>query len=168
MNGSLKTLFEALDKNFNIPKLVEDEYLDEDNSTGSADGSYLTPNAFIDKEEMPEDDTYPIKVVGTDRFFKKIEDIYNRTNLSVQRLSEANYKDFRNDDSKSERQKINGNIIEINRKLREVEQMISHASKLKLETGQGSDIYWKATAKSFLKIKEKLNRLSQKIVEIGS
>lgn len=178
MSKSLQSLFEQLDRNFNIPKFTTegevpldenfaDEILDEDNS-GNSGGEYLTPNAFVSKESEPEDDSYPVKVQSTERFYRKIEDIYNRTNSIVSVLTEGNYSDFRNDDTKSERQKINGNIIEINRKLREVEQMISHASKLKLETGAGSDIYWKATARSFLKIKEKLNRLSQKIVEIGS
>jgi len=164
---NLQSIFESLDRNFNIPKLVEDEFLDEDNS-GASGGEYLTPKAFVDKESEPADDSYPIEVKGTDRFYKKIEDIYNRTNSSVSLLTEANYSDYRNDDTKSERQKINGNIIEINRKLREVEQMIGHASKLKLETGAGSDIYWKGTLGSFLKIKERLNRLSTKIIEMNS
>jgi len=162
MNSSLRNLISQLNENFNLEEEdCDDEMeLEEDNS-GNSGGEYMTPNAFSKKVIEPDDASYSKKVDSTDRFYKKIEE-------SINRIDEANYNDFRNDDSKSERQKINGNIIEINRKLREVEQMISHASKLKLETGQGSDIYWKQTGKSFLKIKERLVRLTSKIVEISS
>lgn len=161
MNSSLKSLIQQLNENFNLEEEDCDEIeLDEDNS-GNSGGEYMTPNAFSKKVQDPDDVSYSKKVDSTDRFFKKIEE-------TIQRLDEANYEDYRNDDSKSERQKINGNIIEINRKLREVEQMIGHASKLKLETGAGSDIYWKNTERSFLKIKERLVRLTSKIVEISS
>lgn len=166
MNSSLRNLISQLNENFNIEEDCDDEMeleedpLAEDNS-GNSGGEYMTPNAFSKKVQDPDDASYSKKVESTDRFFKKIEE-------TIQRLDEASYNDYKNDDTKSERQKINGNIIEINRKLREVEQMISHASKLKLETGQGSDIYWKATGRSFLKIKERLVRLTNKIVEISS
>jgi len=155
MNSSLKSLFQQLNENFNL-----EDPLAEDNS-GNSGGEYQSPNAFSDHVEDPDDAAYSEKPPMAERFYRKIDDIYNR-------LAEASYNDFRNDDSKTERQKINGNIIEINRKLREVEQMIGHASKLKLETGQGSDVYWKATGRSFLKIKERLVRLTSKIVEISS
>lgn len=166
MNSSLKSLIQQLNENFNIEVEdcdeieLEEDPLAEDNS-GNSGGEYMTPNAFSKKVQDPDDISYSKKVDSTDRFYKKIEE-------SINRIDEASYSDFRNDNTKSERQKINGNIIEINRKLREVEQMIGHASKLKLETGQGSDIYWKATGRSFLKIKERLVRLTSKIVEISS
>lgn len=147
MNSSLKGLISQLNENFNIQHLeeeldeLEEDPLAEDNS-GNSGGEYMTPNAFRKTEKEIDDVSYSEDVPDTNRFYKRIEETINR-------IDEANYKDYRNDDTKSERQKINGNIIEINRKLREVEQMISHASKLKLETGQGSDIYWKQTGNSF-------------------
>ena len=188
MNNSLKTLFQQLSENFNIPEqIVQDEEdpfledcdyeeIDEDSlwedNNGLSGGEYMTPNAFRVKsqgqtEKDIDDPSYSEDVPSTDRFFKKIDDIYNRTNEKVQRLNELSYQNYKEDDSSTERQKINKNILEINKKLREVEQMISHASKLKLETGAGSDVYWKGTAKSFLKIKERLTRLTGKIVEIS-
>lgn len=161
MNSSLKNLIQQLNENFYLEEDCEDEIeLEEDNS-GNSGGEYMTPNAFSKKVQDPDDVSYSKKVESSDRFYKKIEE-------SINRIDEASYNDYRNDDTKSERQKINGNIIEINRKLREVEQMIGHASKLKLETGAGSDIYWKQTGRSFLKIKERLVRLTSKIVEISS
>lgn len=161
MNSSLKGLISQLNENFNIQHLEEElDDLEEINDTGSG-GEYMTPNAFRKTEKEVDDVSYSEDVPDTNRFYKRIEETINR-------IDEANYKDYRNDDSKSERQKINGNIIEINKKLREVEQMISHASKLKNEISSGSDIYWKGTLGSFLKIKERLVRLSNKIVEMNS
>lgn len=154
MNSSIKQLIERLEEFCD-----SEEELDEMNDTGSG-GEYMTPNAFSKKTKKPDDSSYSKEVQETDRFFKKIDEISRL-------VSEASYNDFKADNTRSERQKINGNIIEINRKLREVEQMITHASKLKLETGAGEDVYWKKTLGNFLKIKERLNRLSGKIVEMA-
>jgi len=165
MNSLYKNLIQQLNENFNIEEECDDEMeleedpLAEDNS-GNSGGEYMTPNAFSKKVKSPDDASYSKTPQTTERFYKKIEE-------TIDKLSEVNYNDYKNDDTKSERQKINGNIIEINRKLREVEQMISHASRLKVESGSGSDIYWKQTGRSFLKIKERLNRLTSKIVEIS-
>lgn len=161
MNSLYKNLIQQLNENFNIDEECDDEIeeISEDNS-GNSGGEYMTPNAFSKKVKSPDDASYSKKPPTTERFYKKIEE-------TIDKLSEVNYNDYKNDDTKSERQKINGNIIEINRKLREVEQMISHASRLKVESGSGSDIYWKQTGRSFLKIKERLNRLTSKIVEIS-
>jgi hypothetical protein len=52
--------------------------------------------------------------------------------------------------------------------LREVEQMINHAGKLKMESGADQTVFWKGTLGNFQKIKERLNRLSNKIVEMNS
>lgn len=168
MDNSLKKLLDRLDESFNIPNKEDEEQVTEENVTGDADGSYMTPNAFTKKAKVPDDAAYSEKVHHTERFYKKIEDIYNKLDSKVSTINELNYKSYKEDDSKSERQKINTNILEINRKLREVEQMITHASKLKLETGAGTDVYWKGTLGSFLKIRERLNRLSQAIVEMNS
>ena len=181
MNSSLSTLLSQLNERFDIKEKChyndsfdgiecdfkeELEKFNEDNS-GLSGGEYETPNAFTKKEKEPEDDSYPVRVQGTDRFYKKMESIYNELDLKVSKLNEINYNDYRNDESRNEKQKINQNIIEINKKLREVEQMIAHASKLKTESGLNSDIFWKRTGTSFLKIKERLNRLTNKIVEIS-
>lgn len=142
-----------LGNEMSLKKLLEqfDQQLEEENVTGSGE-SYNTPFAFTKKEKRPKDASYSKVPSTTERFFKRIEEIA--------------YKDFKNDQSKNEKQKINDHILEINRKLKEVEQMISHAHKLKNESGQTNDVFWKRTQGSFLKIKERLNRLTSKIVEI--
>lgn len=173
MNISLKQLLDELHESFE----PEDD-LTEDNVTSNLDGGLgqpQTPSAFRKSVKEPDDDSYSEDVEETDLFFKKFESIQNRINAKVEALNknhgniikEVNYKDYKNDDSKTERQKINSNILEINKKLREVEQMVNHAKRLKVETGAGSDVFWKGTISSFLKIKERLNRLSNKIVEMN-
>jgi len=156
MNSSLKAIIEQLNERFSP--------IDEDNTTSNLDGGEgqpQTPYAFNKKVVEPEDDgayTEPINL--TDRFFKQIDDIYTR-------VSEINYKDFKRDDSKTERTKINEHIIQINAKLREVEQMINHASRLKVESGADQTVFWKGTLRNFTKINERLLRLSNKIREMN-
>lgn len=164
MNNSLRDILERLDSNYQLP-------IEEDNNTSNLDGGFgqpQTPNVFIEKEREPDDASYSEPVEETDKFYKKIEDIYHRINLRVESLNEAKYSDYVSDDTQTQRQKINNHILEINRKLREVEQMINHASRLKSESGSDQGIFWKKTIGSFVKIRERLNRLSSKIVEMGS
>jgi len=167
LNQSIKSLINRLDENFNMWEEIEEE-LDEDaNTTSNLDGGQgpqKTPYAFSKKVKEPDDPSYSERVTPTSYFYKKIEDNYNRLQ---NQLSEINYQDYKKDSTRTSTQKINTNIQEINKKLREVEQMINHASKLKLESGADESIFWKGTIGSFLKIKEKLNRLSNKIVEIS-
>lgn len=148
MNSTLQNLLNRLDENMNT----------------TSDGEVVdTPYAFSKKVQDPDDDAFSEDVPETDLFIKKMEETFNK----IHRISEINYKDYKGDNSKTERQKINTNILEINKKLREVEQMIAHANKLKLETGANQEVFWKGTLSSFLKIKERLNRLSNKIVEMS-
>jgi len=166
MNSSLQNLLQRLDENTNH---WEDEVdLTEENVTSNLDGGagpQKTPFAFSKKVKDPDDVSYSEPVMHTERFYKKIEDSYNRLQGTI---TEINYNDYKSDPSKTTTQKINSNILEINKKLREVEQMINHAAKLKTESGSDQTVFWKGTVGSFLKIKERLNRLSNKIVEFNS
>lgn len=100
-----------------------------------------------------------------------VEDEDAKTEQWVKRIEilaqEANYNDFKNDPNTNPKQKINSHILEINKRLREVEQMITHASKLKTETGADQSVFWKGTLGSFKKIDERLLRLSSKIRELN-
>lgn len=164
MNNTLRSLLESLDLNYKSP-------IEEDNTTSNLDGGQgqpQTPYAFSKKAEEPDDAAYSEPVEETDLFYKKIEDIYNRINTKVSSLREVKYSDYASDETQSPTKKINNHVLEINRKLREVEQMINHASRLKSESGSDQTVFWKRTIGSFVKIKERLNRLSNKIVEMGS
>lgn len=142
------------------------EQIDEMNQT--SDGEALeTPYAFGKKVKDPQDTTYSETIEETDLYFKKMDELYQRIHTATA-LNEITYKDYKGDQNRTERQKINDNIRLINGKLREVEQMINHASKLKTESGANQTVFWKGTLGNFLKIKERLNRLSNKIVEMNS
>ncbi len=161
MTISMKYLSESIDKDFD----VHGDGLDEDNTTASLD-SIESPNAFCKKTEEPNDGgVYKVKPDASDRFFKKISE---QIQLIDRVLNEVSYKDFKNDDSRNNPQKINLNIKEINAKLHEVERLIDHASKLKIESGSDQGIFWKGTLGRFEKINGRLSRLTTKIREMNS
>lgn len=169
MNKNIFLMLERMQKSLHVEEENCDpgEEITEDNVTSNLDGGegqIQTPYAFSKaKKPRVRDSAFSEPVAETELFFKKFEAKINR----IDRLSEVNYKDFKSDETLNEKQKINKSVREINAKLREVEQMIAHASRLKSEIGASSDIYWKRTAGSFLKIKERLTRLTNKIVEIS-
>lgn len=142
------------------------EQIDELNQTSSGE-VVDTPFAFSKRVNDPDDAAYSEPVDETDLYFKKMDEFYQRIH-DVTLLRELSYKDYKGDQNQTERQKINNNIKLINGKLREVEQMINHASKLKMESGATQSVFWKGTLGNFQKIKERLNRLSNKIVEMNS
>lgn len=136
----MKTLLESLQQSY--PNVEEENY------TNSIDVINMPLNF---KRKNMDDDSYS----------KKIEEMYNR-------LYEITYNDYKNDSSTSTKQKINGHIIEINKRLKEVEQMLTHATKLKMESGSDQRVFWKSTVDKFQKIDQTLSRLSNKIREMNT
>lgn len=170
----MKYLLESIDKRFKIAEEYDDEFeiddndaLEEENTSDNV-GAFDTPNAFGAKKRK-KDSVYSEYVPETHNFYKKIAESIIESEVSNKNLlNELSYPAFKADDTKTERQKINLNIQEINRKLSEVERMINHASKLKMETGADNSVFWKGTIAGFTKINEKLIRLSGKIREMNA
>jgi len=77
-------------------------------------------------------------------------------------LHEVNYNEFKSDETRSTIQKVNESIIDINRKLREINTLISHAHKLKLESNLDDTAHWKKTNEALLKISKRMNEVAQK------
>jgi hypothetical protein len=128
--------------------LAEDEL--EETSTSANAGNYETPYAFgKDKNKEKENSE-------NSTGYKIVKELYNQ-----------NYKSFKNDESKNSKQKVNGAIKEINRKLFEIERIIGRASKLKNEAGVSSDTYWKSTKPRMGKIAERLIKVSHKLRELA-
>lgn len=124
-------------------KEIEDEReLDEMMDTDSG-GEYDTPNAFTKNGRIKRPHLDP----------------------AYDQLAEISYNQFKTDETMSPKQKINTNIMEIYRKLREVETMMTHAKRLKTEIGE-DQVYWKGTVAKFGKISEKLNKISTRIREM--
>lgn len=175
MTSSLKYILESIESRFNLPEQSDDDLdevidsidsLEEDNTTSAVEG-FDTPYAF-GKKKQGKDSVYSKNVPETHRFYKQIGEAIDKLKVNKKIIQELNYFDFKSDDTKSDRQKINLNIKEINKMLSEVERMINHAGKLKQESGADQTVFWKGTVDRFTKINEKLIRLSNKIREMNS
>ena len=92
---------------------------------------------------------------------KKLED-------KLEKLIEATYRDYKNDDSMKAHQKVNTSIKEINRLMYEVEKIVNQNAKLKSETGVHNGQYWKSTQKRFGKISERMLKVAHKLKELSA
>ena len=137
LNKKLDKLFEA---DF---KKIEEEDLDEANTTADAGGEYDTEYT---KGLMG------YKVVKESTFMKM-----------AKMMNEVNYNDYKKDESSSSKQKVNRAIKEVNSKLFKIERIINQNIKLKTETGIDETKYWKSTRENLQKISEKMHRLSKKL-----
>jgi hypothetical protein len=124
-----------------IREMIRQE-LEENSSTGSAGGAFMTPKAFK-------------KTDGTDT-----ED--------DQGLLEArsHYLDYKNKGSASSIQRIGKSIAEINRSLTEVERAITMASRLKTETNTANDQLWKRSLKHLMKIEGRILKMAHALREL--
>jgi hypothetical protein len=137
-----------------IKEIIKEEDLEEASTTGNVAG-YETPNAFSGKTKSDKD--------------KERENATNSTGYTVvKELYNQNYPSFKKDETKNSRQKVNGAIKEINKRLFEIERIIGRAVKLKKEAGVSSDRYWKSTKPRMSKIAERLLKVSHKLREIAS
>ena len=78
-------------------------------------------------------------------------------------LGEVNYKEYKTDESLSQRQKVNKSIKEVNGKLFRIERIIDQNIKLKTESGIDESKYWESTKRNLLKIEGKMTRLAEKL-----
>jgi len=131
--------------------------LDEENSTSSAGGEYLTPYAFSNskkknKAKKPKEYTYTEPSIF-ETYMKQIH--------------ELSYKDFKSDTSSTSKQKINNSIKEISKQLLEVDRALTRVVKLKTEIGADQSVFLKSTIKKFGKISERLLKLGNKVREFS-
>jgi C4-type Zn-finger protein len=78
-------------------------------------------------------------------------------------LAEAKYCDYKQDESLSQRQKVNRSIKEVNGKLFRIERIIDQNIKLKTESGIDESKYWESTKINLMKIEGKMKRLAEKL-----
>jgi len=137
-----------------IDEIIKEDELEEASVTGNVAG-YQTPNAFSGKQAKDKK--------------KEKQNAENSTGYTVvQEIYGTNYPTFKKEESKNSRQKVNGAIKEINKRLFEIERIIGRAAKLKQEAGVSSDNYWKSTKPRMTKIAERLLKVSHKLREIAS
>ena len=153
----------------------EEETTDEANVTGNLDGGAgppKTPAAFAKSQDEDDLDTDHIEVLG----YKKTKNkklntetkVIKRLEDKLEKLIEATYKDYKNDDSMKAHQKVNRSIKEINRLMWEVEKIVNQNTKLKTEMGVSNEQYWKSTTRRFGKISERMLKVAHKLKELGS
>jgi len=150
-----------------VRELVRQE-LDEANSTASVGGSYNTPHAFggsnkkgKGKGKAGYTGGHDDPSHGTGHF---IADDPKLRKESV--VNEGRYHAWRNDDSKTPKQKIGMAMRETRDNLTELERMVNYNVKLKNELKVDSRDYWKNTHKALSKISERLVRLANKVGQL--
>ena len=87
---------------------------------------------------------------------------------NVMGLSEVSYKEYKNDDTLTSKNKVNLAIKEINRKLYDIERSVSQNIKLKAENDMEGRGYWKSTKSKMTKIAERLVKIAGNMRELGS
>ena len=95
---------------------------------------------------------------------RAISDLFESIKESV--MNEGRYHAWRNDDSKTPKQKIGMAMRETRDNLTELERMVNYNVKLKNELKVDSRDYWKNTHKALSKISERLVRLANKVGQL--
>lgn len=131
--------------------------LKSEGSTTAGVPGFLTPKAFTGDEDG-EGATDLKRITHATAYDKKAPE----TRKHSIDLHEVNYNEFKSDETRSTIQKVNESIIDINRKLREINTLISHAHKLKLESNMDDSMHWKKTNEALLKISKRMNEVAQK------
>lgn len=136
---------------------MEDEELEEVSTTGNVSG-YNTPNAFkktdgTDENDKP--DAAYIKRISTGTGYTQVNEGTNR------------YHQLRKSEG-TPNQKIGVGIRELRKQLSEMEKFVTWYGKIKNESGLDSSNYWKRTQRHLTKIRERIDKLSQKIRELSA
>lgn len=146
MESKLKSLVAELMKE------IEQEELEIDEATTTGDvAGYNTPNAFKDTDGTDEDEEADNKYI--DRI---------NTSTGYTRVNENRWVALKREDS-TPNQKIGVGIRNVRKQLSEIEKFIEWYSRIKNESGLDKSGYWKRTNRNLNAIKERLNKITEKI-----
>ena len=146
MESKLKSLVRELMKEIE----QEEMELDEMSVTANVAG-YNTPNAFKKTDGKDEDET-------TDNSFV---DIINKS-TGYTRVNENRWVNLKKEDS-TPNQKIGVGLRNVRKQLSEIEKFVEWYSRIKTENGLEKSGYWKRTNRNLNAIKERLNKITEKI-----
>jgi len=104
------------------------------------------------------------RTLGSD--WLKIDKMAQQKGWKSESINEGRYHAWRNDDSKTPKQKIGMAMRETRDNLTELERMVNYNVKLKNELKVDSRDYWKNTHKALSKISERLVRLANKVGQL--
>jgi mRNA-degrading endonuclease HigB of HigAB toxin-antitoxin module len=146
MESKLKSLVKELMKEIE----QEEMELDEMSVTANVAG-YNTPNAFKKTDGKDEDET-------TDNSF--VDRINKSTGYT--RVNENRWVNLKKEDS-TPNQKIGVGLRNVRKQLSEIEKFVEWYSRIKNENGLEKSGYWKRTNRNLNAIKERLNKITEKI-----
>ena len=126
---------------------LEYDDLDEQSVTGGIAG-YQTQYAFS-KHEVKKKMKYPGVAEAMEKRYEHLIEGYRTYATS--------------DPKKSPETKVNETIIEVSKKLREIEESVKNASRLKEESGVTREGYKKRTNKALGTISERLVKISERV-----
>ena len=136
-----------------VREMMREELVNEMSVTANVAG-YNTPNAFKKTDGNDEDET------TDDKFVDRINQ-----STGYKRVNENRWLELKREES-SPNQKIGKGISNIKNQLSEIEKFIEWYSKIKSEAGLERTGYWKRTHRNLNGIKERLNKITQRIHEL--
>ena len=132
-----------------IGEIQSEEEIEEVSTTGGVAG-YNTPKAF----GKPEDEKEKAKRMAKSAGYSVVHEVTNR------------YQQLRKEEA-TPNQKIGVGIRNMRNQLEEIEKFVEWYSKIKTENDLDSSNYWKRTQKHLNVIRERLNKISQKIQNLS-
>ena len=142
--NNLKEMIRSL-----IEEIENEEEMDEVSTTGGIAG-YNTPKAFGKKSDEKEKAKRMAKSAG-----------YSVVNEATNRFQQLRKEEA------TPNQKIGKGIREMRTQIQEIEKFVEWYSKIKTENDLDSSQYWKRTQKHLNVIRERLNKISQKIQNLS-
>lgn len=133
-----------------------------ENTTGNI-ATYDTPNAFTGDED--DQGTQAVDLTDPEYAYS-IKGPKKRNPKYAVKLHEVSYPTFKKDDSRSTVNKINSNILEVNKNIREMTRMLNHSVKLKAEQKLDNSIHWKRTNEALHKMHKRITALTEKANEL--
>ena len=108
------------------------------------------------------------KVVFNNKVYSTLEYIHRAFDNLNESVNEGRYHEYRNDETRTPKQKIWHSVREVRDSLMKLERNLKHAIKLKNEQGMDSRTYYKYAQNSFPKIQEKLIKMAKRIGELSA
>lgn len=78
------------------------------------------------------------------------------------KLHEISYKAFKEDTSRTDVQKVNSAILEISKRIREINKIMDHSMRLKTESKVANIKLWKRTNEALIKISHRMSEAAKK------
>ena len=133
-----------------VREIMREELMNEMSVTANVAG-YSTPKAFKKTDGTDSDET------TDDSFVDRINQ-----STGYKRVNENRWVELKKEDS-TPNQKIGVGLRNVRKQLSEIEKFIEWYSKIKTESGLEKAGYWKRTHSNLNGIKERLNKITEKI-----